>query len=344
MNKKITIKNVAKAADVSVATVSHVLNNYPDISEKTKRKVNQVVERLGYSPNIAARSLVYKKQKTIALILNEIDISKKVSLPAEVSLGVFDFCDEIAAQYVFYATTLKEQKEKSFKQFCQEHNITGAIVQGLKITDPYYEEIQSTDFPTVLIDLENKNPKIGSIGIDNRAAGMEITDFLIDNGHQQIGMINGSKYASVSLQRQLGYQDALIEHDIAVKEDFIEFADFSESLAYEKAKQLLSSHPEITAIFSASDLMALGVIKAAKELGRILPRDLSIFAFDNIAVSEFLSPSLSTVEQNMRGVAYRAAKLLDDIIDRNYEHSWNIKSDYELVIRNSVINRFKTIN
>lgn len=77
--------------------------------------------------------------------------------------------------------------------------------------DPYYEEIQSTDFPTVLIDLENKNPKIGSIGIDNRAAGMEITDFLIDNGHQQIGMINGSKYASVSLQRQLGYQDALID-------------------------------------------------------------------------------------------------------------------------------------
>ncbi|WP_050497475.1 LacI family DNA-binding transcriptional regulator [Oenococcus oeni] len=77
MNKKITIKNVAKAADVSVATVSHVLNNYPDISEKTKRKVNQVVERLGYSPNIATRSLVYKKQKTIALILNEIDISKK---------------------------------------------------------------------------------------------------------------------------------------------------------------------------------------------------------------------------------------------------------------------------
>ncbi|MDN6900948.1 LacI family DNA-binding transcriptional regulator [Oenococcus sicerae] len=335
-NKKITIKDVAKSAGVSIGTVSHVFNNYPDISLKTRARVKEIADQLHYFPSIVARSLTYKNQKTIALILNDMNIDRKVSISTDVISGVFRFCKETNAQFVFYATTLQGQREKSYDQFCEERNITGAVVQGLRTTDPYYHQMEKTDFPTVLIDMDNKNKQVGAISIDNQEAARQVTDFLITRGHRKIVFVNGNSNTYVSQRRLAGFKLALRQNSLPFDANFVITADFNEEIAYQKTKEFLAVHPDASAFFASSDLMALGILKAIRDLGKNVPEDISVFGFDNIALGEYLTPSLCSVEQDMGSIAYQAAALLNKLISRQEVKNKFLISNFELIIRDSV--------
>lgn len=329
-----TIRDVAKHAGVSIATVSKVFNGYTDINEETKAKIFKVAKKLDYTPNMAARTLSSKRQKTIALILNELTLTRKSTVSMEVLNGVYRFISSTDYEFVFYGTTTEKQSEKTFKQFCSEHSISGAIVQGLKLSDPYYQEIKQTKIPTVLIDMELDTSFTGAVSIDNVNAAKEATELLIKKGHKEIAFINGTRDAEVSLMRENGYREALLQNNIEVKNHYIQYANYDEDIAYYITKNLLQTYPSITAIFCASDLMAIGAMRSLKFLGKKIPKDIALVGFDNIVLSEYVTPSLTTVSQDMELMGRTAAALLVDIVE-NKKTEKKIIVEHELIIRSS---------
>ncbi|MBP1045979.1 LacI family DNA-binding transcriptional regulator [Enterococcus sp. BWM-S5] len=330
-----TIRDVAKQAGVSIATVSKVFNGYTDINLETKDKILKIAKELDYAPNMAARTLSSKKQQTIALILNELNFTRKSTMPMEVLDGVYKYTEKSDYEFVFYATSTEKQLSKTFRQFCNEHNITGAVIQGLKMTDPYYQEIEETSLPTVLVDMSVKNPKVGTVSIDNQKAAFEAVNYLIEQGHESIGMINGSRDADVSILRETGYCQALKENAIPLKESYIQYANFEEDISYFITKNLLTTNKEITALFCASDVMAIGAMRAVKDMGIKVPEDLSIIGFDDIILASYVTPELTSVSQDMREIGFEAAKLLTEIIDGDDQNN-NRRIAHEIKHRQSV--------
>jgi len=312
-----TIRDVAKTAGVSISTVSKVFNEYTDINQKTKKRVLAVAKQLDYAPNMAARTLSSKTQKTIALILSELNINRKSTMPLEVLSGVYKYTEQSDFEFVFYGTSTEKQKEKTFRQFCNEHNITGAVVQGLKMTDSYYQEIKETNIPTVLIDIDMRNPYVGTVSIDGEQAAFEAIEYLISQSHHNIGIINGSRDALVSILRENGYRRALVANGIQLNEAYVQYANFEEDIAFLIAQNLLKNNKKITALFCTSDIMAIGAMRGIKEMGLNIPNDISIIGFDDIILSKYVTPALTTIAQDAEALGFESAKLLSDIITGN---------------------------
>ncbi|SEK55644.1 transcriptional regulator, LacI family [Carnobacterium iners] len=331
-----TIRDVARTAGVSISTVSKVFNEYTDINKKTKERVLEVAKQLDYAPNMAARTLSSKTQKTIALILSELNINRKSTMPLEVLSGVYKYTEQTDFEFVFYGTSTEKQKEKTFRQFCNEHNIAGAVVQGLKMTDSYYQELKITNIPTVLIDIDMGNPYVGTVSIDSEQAAFEAIEYLISQKHRNIGIINGSRDAKVSILRENGYRRALVENNIQLNEAHIQYANFEEDIAFLISQNLLKNNKNITALFCTSDIMAIGAIRGIKEMGLNVPDDISIIGFDDIILSQYVTPRLTTVAQDAEVLGFESAKLLSEIISGNTDSPKLRIIPHELKYRDSV--------
>lgn len=322
---KITIKDVAKAASVSVSTVSRVFNDYQDISEETRQKVFAAARQLGYVPNSAARQLSSKKKKNIALILNGINVSPGVAMPLEILSGVSDALDATDYEFVFYATNAKKQAQKSLAGFCAEHDISGLIIQGLRTSDPYYQEINNFPLPLVAIDLLLDDAGTATVSIDNEAAAKEVTERLKAAGYKNILFVNGTKNTVIAASREAGFRAIFPDGDVL-------YADFSKEEAYRQIKNL-SALTSYDAIFSASDLMAIGILSALTE--RQLNKKIAVVGFDDITLAQYTTPSLTTVRQDIQAISEASVTDLLVQIDTGEKRKHYIP--YEIVVRESAL-------
>ncbi|MBF6625461.1 LacI family DNA-binding transcriptional regulator [Tuanshanicoccus lijuaniae] len=336
---RVKIQDVAREAGVSPGTVSRVFNNYYDISDETKRRVLKVAKRLNYVPNVAARTLSSKNTRKVAMIFSEFQLNQKNAIPLEMLSGVHDSANVLGIEFILLLISKKEQKEKSFQTLCMENNITGAVIQGLDMDDPYYKEIQETSIPTVLIDLYFDSPNSYSVSIDNVTAAFEVVSKLIELGHKNIAMISGKVSAMVSNEREKGYKKALETYGIPIDESKILYADFDEKTSFEKTEELMKEHPSLTAIFCASDLMAIGAIHKLQDMGYIIPDDISIFGFDDLFVANYVNPSLSSVNQDMYKIGKEACKVAVKLMNNEYLADKKIYIPHKLVLRNSITER-----
>lgn len=295
--KKISIKDVANEVGVSITTVSRALNGYSDVSEKTREKIQEAVERLNYAPDINARSLGGKADTTIALLTSELREKDENGFVYGLIKGLFEQCSEQGCEFMLLATDKAKQEKLSFLQLCKKKNLSGVVVTGLRKDDLYYMEILKSEIPCALIDMKVSGKKKCNITIDNVSAAKEAVKYLIQLGHREIGMINGQKLADVSGERYSGYVSALLEEKIPLKLDYTIYCDFIEDTAYEKTKELLNRYPQITALFCASDMMAIGAIRAAEDMGMQVPEDLSVLGFDDIPIAQYVYKGVSTVRQ-----------------------------------------------
>ncbi|OIK14787.1 LacI family DNA-binding transcriptional regulator [Bacillus sp. MUM 13] len=306
-----TIKDIAKAAGVSVTTVSRALNGYSDVSENTRRKVAMLAKELNYSPNTLARSLVMKKSMTIGLLVNGINqASIKDNFTFEVLAGINEYVSKTNYDLVLFSTTSTKQREKSYSQLCRERRVDGVIISGIRTDDSYLQEILQSEIPCVLIDIPIKTEKVGYVTADNKLGANQAVSHLLQLGHRNIAFVNGHKFAFVSEQRLEGYLEALGNAKVPIREEWIVNGNFNEDTAEAEALLLLKNYPDITAIFSASDLMALGILKAAKTLGIKVPQQLSVIGYDDILLSSYVSPALTTIAQNKYKMGQEAVKLL----------------------------------
>jgi LacI family transcriptional regulator len=295
---KISIKDVAKDVGVSITTVSRALNGYSDVSEKTKEKILEAVERLNYAPDINARSLGGKADTTIALLTSALQETDEIGLVYGLIFGLFQQCSEQGCEFMLLVTNKAKQEKLSFLQLCKKKNLSGVVVSGLRTDDSYYHEILSSSIPCALVDMRVSAKNKCSITIDNVHAAKEAVEYLIGLGHRKIAMVNGSETAQVCAERYSGYVSALEEIGAAVCKEYLCHSDFIEETAFKKTQKLLVQYPEITAFFCASDMMAIGVVKAAQAMGMRVPEDISVVGFDDIPIAGYIYNGITTVRQS----------------------------------------------
>ncbi|SEP16981.1 LacI family DNA-binding transcriptional regulator [Paenibacillus sp. OV219] len=331
-----TIKDLAQYAGVSVTTVSRALNGYYDVNEETRKKIIHAAKELNYRPNVLARSLVTKKSRSIGVIFSEINrAGAKDALAFEILCGINDRASELNYEIMLFSTNPKKQISKSYGDLCKERNVDGAIISGLRVQDPYLQEVTNdTNFPCVLIDIPAEGSNLGHVTTDNVAGAAKAVLHLIEQGHRHIAMINGHNDAAVSQDRLAGYRITLEAHGIPFRPELVLNGDFSEEGGSDAMYRIMLHHPEITAVFSASDLMVLGALRAVERSGRKVPEMFSIVGYDDIAIASYCSPKLTTIHQDRYEMGYQAAQLLIDLLeDRHVNHKIILQN--ELMIRES---------
>lgn len=331
-----TLKDISNKTGFSITTVSRALNGYYDVNEETRQIIMQAAEDLNYSPNILARNLVNQNSKTIGIIVNDLtQESAKDNFMFLTLCGVSDFLQQSDYEFVLLSTTTIKQKNKTYKQICSERQLAGVIFQGLKLDDPYLLEAQTSEIPCVLIDIPIQGKMIKYVTSNQVESVKHAIRYLHRLNHQKIAYVNGTENAHVSKSRKAGYLEALEELGLEVNPNYIVHGDFTEEGAKKAVLPLLLNAPEITAIFCASDVMALGVLQVTRELGIKVPDQLSIIGFDNILLSEYITPSLTTVAQFPYKMAKEATRMVIDLIEGNDNSNDFVEVKNELIIRQS---------
>lgn len=324
-----TIKDVAKKANVSIATVSRILNDQPGYSLKTKKKVLQVIEELGYHPNAVARGLINKKTHTIGVLFPYLS----GSLVTDLLRGIEKAASAHDSSVIVCHTESDAEKTMKYLQLLAEKRVDGIIYTSEVLHEDHFEFIEKIKVPLVLLSTKSEM-QIPYVKVDDFQAAYSATEYLIQNGHQSIGMISGRKEDIIAGKPRIdGFIKALQDNNLHVDEDNITLTGgFSFIDGQTGLVKLLNQKPDITAIFAASDEIAVGAISAAYQLGLKVPDDLSIIGYDNINLATMSVPPLTTIHQPFIEMGEIAGNMLMDMME-------NEQIPKSRIIQHSIIER-----
>lgn len=325
----LTIRDVAKAAGVSVSTVSRVLNDKDDVSAETYARVQRVIAELGYSSSLAAKSMRSKRTNVLGILI--MDVSDPFSL--ELVGGVGHAIRGTEYDLIVYSSGHATAQSEPGWECRHLARLNGSITDGMIIATPTIHDLTSPS-PIVIIDphIDNTLPAVFATNLEG---AIEVMEYLIGLGHQRIGFIGGRTDLLSGQQRQQGYQQALRRASLPEDPDLIQQGDYSRQTGSQCAQKLLTLPNPPTAILAANDQTALGVMDAAQNLGLRIPEDLSVAGFDNIPETRFTIPALTTVDQSVNEMGYVAANMLIKLIQgESLPHKCHRVST-KLVVRDS---------
>lgn len=333
MNVK--IKDVAREANVSVATVSRVLNNIPLVNEETKKRVLDAIEKTAYKPNAIARSLKMQKTNTFGIMIP--DISQ--AFYTQIVRGVEDVCGIYDYHIILCNTDSDPQKELTYLNVFLEKQCDGILYIGKSLTEELVDAITSSRVPVILGALTDSQDRLLSVSINNEEAAFDITTYLMDNGHEKIAFLTDENETSyVGIQRNLGYRRALESKGIIPRSDYERRGKYSIKGGYDLMEALLALDERPTAIVALNDEMALGAIRKIQDEGLNVPDDISVVGFNNFAISEWVTPSITTIAQPMYDIGAICARMLIKSIANKNDENKSIFVPHELIIRDSVKN------
>lgn len=308
-----TIKDVAKKADVSIATVSRILNNKSGFSEETKQKVLKVIEELGYQPNAIARGLVKKRTQTIGVLIPKVSNM----LAAEILNGIDDYAHNLGSSVIVCNTDNNGRRTMDYLRILAEKRIDGIIFVSEWVTEEYYQMLQEMKVPVILVSTISYQFPIPYVKVDDRHAAFSATDYLIKQGHRKIAMVTGSEKDPVAgIPRIEGYKAALEMHHIDIRDDYIiDAANFRHEDGMKAMEEIVARGIGVTAIFASSDELAVGVMSQAYKMGIRIPDQLSVIGYDNTKVAEMAIPPLTSVSQPLYEMGIASAKMLFELIE-----------------------------
>lgn len=329
-----TIKDIANMAGVSTTTVSRVLNDYPDVSEKTKRKVIQIINKTNYKPNTIARSLSTRKSNTIGLFFNDY-FNTGIHHPyfREIIYG-FEKRLGTAGYDLLYFTDKKWGANVSYADKCRDRHIDGVILMGVQNSDADISDLLTSNIPTVFIDIDITAKNASYVISDNVSGAEKSVNYLYNLGHEKIAMIMGLGTIKPTKDRFYGYKKRLKELGLVFNTDWVFKGDYSEKAGYIAMKKIIKMK-QITAVIAQSDVMAFGAMKAVEEAGLSIPLDYSIIGFDDIEISKYVKPALTTIRQKKVEMGEAASELLLKIIDGAGNSHSSIIVPVELIRRKS---------
>lgn len=324
------ITDVAKRAGVSISTVSRVLNNtgYP-VKLETRQRVQEAVEELGFRPNDLARGLLLKKSRTVGLITP--DISNPYY--PELSLGIEATASEHGYSVIFCNTNRQADKLEQYVDVLLQKRADGIILAGGGTDFAPVSKVLS-DFDTEVAVIGRHNLPFPSVQIDNVQAARDATSHLAKLGHERIAFISGPVNLSSVQDRLSGYRSSLEEQGIDRDDRLVCEGNFQPESGYSAALSLLQGNSRPTAIFTANDYMAIGVMSAAADLGLSIPQDLSVVGFDDITIASYVRPTLTTIALPGYKMGVSAMRLLLKLFAQEECQSIT-RLPTELVIRNS---------
>ncbi|MCL2286236.1 MAG: LacI family transcriptional regulator [Firmicutes bacterium] len=332
----ITIKDVAKLAEVNISTVSKVFNNYGGISDATKERIFKAAKELGYIPSKSAAELSRGVQPYLGLIINNLNTnSAKDEYIFRIVSGVQERSSELEMDLTLFTTTQIKKKDYSYVDFCKHHRLLGAIVHGLDINDPYLTELLESPLPCVLIDIEHESSTAAFISTDNVQAAKDVVRLMHSKGIRKLCHILGSPNADVTMRRKEGFLKAVGCLGLAPEDVIIISGEFNEHTAYVNMKKTLEAHRDIQGVFASSDLMALGAMRAIKEAGLKIGKDIALVGFDGLTALEYTSPSIATVRQDFHNMGRMAVDTLISI-SKGEKFKGRNYVPYELLERESV--------
>ena len=308
-SKSITLKQVAEAAGVSVSTASRALSGKAEayrISPATERSVQDVAKRLQFHPSFLAKSLRSQRTKLLGVVLPNVANPFFAAIAREITL---------AAEENEFSVLLADSQESSelevhLVEQLQARQIEGLVVCPVGIEQDHLTRIARQKLPLVLVDRGFEHKELVIVTSDHRQGARAGTKLLTDQGHRQIGVLQGLPDTLPNTERLIGYREELKRSGISFNQTLIAGNHFDELSGYDAAFKLLSAHPEITALFAFSNQNALGALRAAAELGREIPVDLSLIAFDDHPFAAYLAAPLTSVSQDVSQLGRVSARLL----------------------------------
>jgi len=324
----VTIQDVAKTAGVSVSTVSRVLNGKVDVASETQDRIRSVIDDLGYTTNLAARSMRSFKKNMVGLIMPDIAYPFAI----EVMKGVNRAIAESEFDLLVYTTGDVRKSGRASHEQKYVSLLSNSITDGVIIVAPVTGAF-STDAPIVSIDPLMSDPNYPSVHATNYQGATDAMNYLLGLGHTRIGFISGRAELESSNRRLKGYRDAIEKAGLSIDEKLIASGDYTTETGAKCAHELLSREDPPSAIFASNDQAAMGIFQVAQEMGIRIPEDLSVIGFDNIMESKYMR--LTTVDQFISEMGFVATQMLIKLINGEPLDSQTYKMQTQLVIRNS---------
>ena len=326
--RSVTIQDVAKTAGVSVSTVSRVLNGKVDVASETQDRILSIINNMGYTTNLAARSMRSFKKNMVGLIMPDIAYPFAI----EVMKGVNRAIAQSEFDLLVYTTGDVRKSGRASHEQKYVSLLNNSITDGAIIVAPVTGEF-STDAPIVSIDPHMSDPNYASVHATNYQGAMDATNYLLGLGHERIGFISGRAELESSNRRLMGYRDAMKNAALPIDELMIASGDYTTETGIKCAQELLSLGNPPTAIFASNDQMAMGVFEVAQQRGLRIPQDLSVIGFDNIMESKYMG--LTTVDQFISEMGYVATQMLIKLINGEPLASQTYRMQTQLVVRTS---------
>ncbi|RXZ82619.1 LacI family transcriptional regulator [Paenibacillaceae bacterium] len=310
--KKNTIKEVAKAAGVSIATVSRVINGKDRVKTSTRLRVEEAISKLNYQPDLIARTMIIKETKTIGLVVpqlsNEYWAILSEVIQEELWLKGYTL--------ILCSTDRRIDHEIAFIEMFMERKVDGIIFGSASMvkdtTEKYFEQVRQSGIPIVALDqrISGMDMVIG----DHLQGAADAVEHLISLGHQEIAYLGGP---AISIERKLGFYNAFIKHGMQVNNELVNDQATSKNFTqfgYDAIKELLLAKQSFTAVFCGNDLVAIGAIKSLEESGMRVPDDVAVIGYDDISMARLYKPALTTVSQPIRDIGKAAVDLLVESI------------------------------
>lgn len=325
-----TIYDVARLAGVSTATVSRALNGTGQIAPATRTAIEAAVQQLGYRTNTIARSLVTKSTQTIALLLPDITNP----FYAELVGGIQQLALERGYTMLLCTTGGDPEQEERYLSLLRAKQVDGALVDGLVLPPERIARFVEDGFPIVCLDRDVDSPAVPLVQVDNRMGARLATEHLLSLGHMRIAHIAGAD-VRISEERLLGYRTALVAAGVEPDPALVGVGGFTEEGGAAAMAGLLAAGVELTAVFAANDLSALGALNAIAASGRRVPADVSVVGFDDVRLAAFTSPPLTTIRQPAAEIARSATEILIGLIRGEEAGQLQRRFEPRLIVRAS---------
>lgn len=328
----VTIYDVAREANVSMATVSRVVNGNPNVKPATRKKVLEVIDRLGYRPNAVARGLASKKTTTVGVIIP--DISN--IFYAELARGIEDIATMYKYNIILSNSDQNAEKELHLLNTMLGKQVDGILFLGGHISEEHVHEFERSPVPIVLAGAVEETNKVPSVNIDYKAASFDAVTELLEKGHKRIGFVSGPFHDTINMKFKLeGYREALAKAGVEYSDDLVVEGDYTYDSGLEAWQKFSELEDKPTAIFVGNDETALGVIHGAQDQNVSIPEEVEVISFDNTRLALMVRPQLTSVVQPLYDIGAVAMRLLTKYMNKETVEESTVVLPHRLEYRNS---------
>lgn len=334
--RSVRLSDIAAKLDVSTVTVSKALRNHPDISDATKKLVSATANEMGYTPNFMARNLSSRKSYTIGVVVPKI----AHFFFGSIIESIYDIAFKNNYEIILTVSQENEERERKHIQTLLSMRVDGIIISISQETKDYsiFKILKERGVPIVFMDRIPQIPEIDTVFVDDRVGAFNAVDHAIKLGYKNIAHFAGYTEINIGKERYLGFEDAMNKHNIPINPEWVCHGGFGEDYGYKSFMKLFNENNLPDLIFTVTYPVALGIYRAAHELGLKIPTDIDVICFGDAKVQKFLSPPLSCVNQPTDKIAEKAMKILFHKIDNPDDKSnQKIEIPTDLILRGTCI-------
>ena len=334
-----TIKELARLSGVSIGTVSRALNGYTDVSPETRERVMRLADEMDYTPTAAARTLVTERSHVVGIFLETGEGHPDVQHPFfhEVLGGLKDTLGAAGFDLLLFAS---EQPGNgygphSYLKRARHHGVNGTVIMGVDTGDPEVERLLRSDIPCVGVDVDLSGNSNGCVMSDNVEGAAMAVRHLAERNHKRIATITGLIDTAPARDRLRGYREEIQRQGLAFRDDYVEYGDYYVESGIDAMTRLLALPEPPTAVFAASDLMAVGALGVVGRAGLRVPEDVALVGFDDILLAGLTQPALTTLRQDKQGLGAAAGEALLALMEEDGDAQAALTLPVELVVRGS---------